>query len=263
MAGMPGPRALRAGAVLVLALGILPGLPAPAVGARRAAPPLVRVSVGSAAGSDSFIPRAIEVAGGGRVEWAYGDGDGDGHSITAQPGEPEDFDSHPNCRRVGDVEVLCMEKGDAPFSFVFDREGDYEVEYYCRAHGKANVDPDDPGCGMCGRVHVVATADPGPGPTRSSPAPKPTRSAAAAVRHLSTPTPGVSPDASGDAARDERALAADRGGGGGGRVGLALLFWFLLGMAARQVWRIYIEPGFAPSPRAPRGPRPPRPRPDL
>jgi plastocyanin len=99
----------------------------------------------------AYHPPTVTIHVGDMVTWTHADG-GTPHSVTADAGQADSFDSNPtNCPPV------CMVSGDT-FSHVFKKAGTFT--YHCRIHG-------DPNCGMCGKVVVTAEMTPAPTPVQT------------------------------------------------------------------------------------------------
>jgi plastocyanin len=74
----------------------------------------------------SFKPQALTVARGDTVIWFW-DGDDRNHSVTADPGQTESFDSDP-----GTPAALVSHPRNDAFSHDFDRLGTFT--YHCKVH---------------------------------------------------------------------------------------------------------------------------------
>lgn len=194
-----------------------------------------------------FEPKTITIAPGDTVRWAYADDAGRNHTVTSQAGEVVTFDSHENCSSL--LQLDCFSPGDDPFPWAFERESDYVVDYYCKIHGSRTRDPDDPACGMCGKVRVVLGSTPQPSPTDVR-ATLPTDSQELDEEPLAplagpTATGTSSPGVVGGPGGGELAGGPEGSGGSGGRLGLAFLFLLMLATAARVVYRRYLLDPFA------------------
>ena len=124
--------------------------------------------------NSQYIPRTVTVKQFDTVFWTHADGDLQ-HSVTAAPGQAEDFDSSPHCP------PSCLQRGDT-FKHVFRHAGTFA--YYCRVHCPDNSCAAD---GMRGAIVVAAYATPSPRPA-PQPTPTPVHRASSSVS-LTTPVP--------------------------------------------------------------------------
>ena len=76
-----------------------------------------------------FQPARVTVDVGDTVKWT--NKDQVGHSVTTRAGQPESFDSNPNCSVAVLPAPACMASG-ATYTHTFTKAG--TTEYYCRAH---------------------------------------------------------------------------------------------------------------------------------
>ena len=128
-------------------------------------------------GDNFYKPHVITVRAGQTITWI--DNGKNPHSVTANTGQKDSFDSSPLCSASNTSG--CMKKGDT-FKHKFTQTGTFT--YYCRIHGK----PNDTKCPMCGTIKVEAAATPAP---KAAASPTPTPTAAPANTPASTPQASV------------------------------------------------------------------------
>lgn len=221
------PRILRA--LLVAGVAAAPLLPAPPhARAQREAEVLIGPG-------NIFGPRFAAVEVGDTVRWTHQD-DGQAHTVTAQPGQPEGWDSSPNAA-AGRCAVLaddCMyEDGYNSFTHVFATAGTYN--YYCKIHGQPAGQPSRGECGMCGQIRVNVPRTPEPPPTTRPPTTTRRPTITASPSPSGSPSPTLSP--SPGQTTSPTPAPDEEGGGGGGRVALAFLAVAALGGLGWTVWR--------------------------
>lgn len=192
----------------------------------------------------AFSPAFVAVEVGDTVRWTHQDA-GQAHTVTAQPGQDEYFDSSPNAK-LGRCAVLaddCMyETGNNTYEHTFMSPGTYN--YYCKLHGRSAGDPARGECEMCGqvRVNVPRTDSASPSPSQS-PTHRPTASPSPSASPSASESPSPSPGASATVTGGPIAAGEDGGGGAGGRWGVALLAVAVLGGLGWIVWRRLIAEG--------------------
>ena len=93
---------------------------------------------------DVFLPSSVTISQGDTVNWVWGHGR---HSVTADPGQAESFDSGVKDTFQGGSETPTT------FQYTFTKPGTYT--YYCIPHRQV---------GMVGSVTVTAAAAPAPAP---------------------------------------------------------------------------------------------------
>jgi plastocyanin len=136
-------RRLAPAAALVLALALGSGNPAGAHPGHGAD------AVAIDGDALRYAPPTVTVGVGDTVVWFWG-GVTRNHSVTADPGQAESFDSDPGGPPDGETHPAG-----SGFSHVFTQQGRFT--YYCQNHAT-----------MRGLVEVVAVPDPAPGPPRLS-----------------------------------------------------------------------------------------------
>lgn len=141
--------------------------------------PAAAATSGVTIADNVYQPHTITITVGDTVKWT--DTGNNPHSVTANTGQAESFDSGPNCNAYTGG---CLSKGQT-FQHTFTHAGTFT--YYCRVHGR----PGDTTCPMCGTIVVrtAATGRPTVRPTARPTAPRP-----AVVRTpVPTPKPSASP----------------------------------------------------------------------
>lgn len=78
----------------------------------------------------AFVNGTLTIHAGDSVDWANADGPTP-HSVTSDAGDPEAFDSSPNCRVGVPLSQVCMVSGDH-FTYTFKAAGTYG--YHCKVH---------------------------------------------------------------------------------------------------------------------------------
>ncbi|MHB8634063.1 MAG: cupredoxin domain-containing protein [Thermoplasmatota archaeon] len=78
----------------------------------------------------AFVNGSFTIHVGDVVHWVHNDGQ-TGHSVTSDAGDPESFDSSPNCAANVPVGQVCMVQG-STFDHAFAKAGTYG--YHCKVH---------------------------------------------------------------------------------------------------------------------------------